>query len=157
MTTEEQPKPKAKRKRKSNNYLNNKDLLAEVIKSKEEGEMSKKLAHMLTLLCARYAKKPNYANYSYNEDMQAYAMLSLVKTWYKFNPEKSDNPFAFYTQCIYHSFIQYLNLEKKQRDIRDMTLIEQGKNPSYTYQMSQQGSDDPSRMSDDFDYNSQEY
>lgn len=70
---------------------------------------------------------------SYNEDMQSYAMMMLVRTWNSFNPEKSNNPFAFFTQCIKNSFIQYLNQEKRQRDVRDVMLIDQGLNPSYGF------------------------
>ena len=114
-------------------YLTNKELLAAVVESKTKGRMSDTLAKMLQLLCARYAKKGNFVNYSYNEDMQAYAMMMLVRTWNSFNPEKSDNPFAFFTQCVKHSFIQYLNQERKQRDVRDILLIDQGLNPSYAY------------------------
>lgn len=115
------------------NYLNNKDLLAAVIESKQNGQMSNKLATMLTLLCNKYSKKGNFANYSYNDDMQSYAMLMLVKTWNAFDPAKSNNPFAFFTQCIKHSFIQYLNQEKRQRDIRDETLLSCGLSPSHGY------------------------
>lgn len=97
--------------------------------------MTDKLAHMLQTLAARYGRKGNFANYTYNEDMQAYAMLMLVKTWNSFNPEKSKNPFAFFTQCIKNSFIQFLNQEKRQRDIRDAQLVDKGLTPSYTYQM----------------------
>ena len=72
---------------------------------------------------------------SYVEDMQAYAMMSLVKTWKSFDPKKSQNPFAFFTQCVKNSFIQYLNAEKKQRNIRDELMVDQGLTPSYTYQI----------------------
>ena len=114
------------------NYLNNKDLLANVIGSKKKGAMSNELALMLQTLTRRYAKKGNFANYTYNEDMQAYAMLMLCKTWSSFDPAKSDNPFAFFTQCIKNSFIQYLNQERKVRDIKDRSLIEGGFNPSFS-------------------------
>jgi DNA-directed RNA polymerase specialized sigma subunit len=115
------------------NYLNNKDLLAAVLESKGQGQMSNRLATMLQLLCNKYAKKGNFANYSYNTDMQAYAMLMLVKTWNSFDPSKSSNPFAFFTQCIKNSFIQYLNQEKRQRDIRDETLLIHGLSPSHSF------------------------
>lgn len=115
-------------------YLNNKDLLAEVKRSKRKGEMSDKLARMLQMLCSRYAKKGNFINYTYNEDMQSYAMMMLVRTWNSFNPEKSSNPFAFFTQCIKNSFIQYLNQEKRQRNIRDLVLVDQGLNPSFGFE-----------------------
>lgn len=115
------------------NYLSNKELLPAVREAKEKGYMTPKLAKMLQLLCSKYATKGCYVNYSYNEDMQGYAMFMLVRTWNKFNLEKSNNPFAFYTQCIKHSFIQYLKHEKKHRAVRDMLLVAQGMNPSFGY------------------------
>lgn len=121
-------------------YLKNKDLLAEVIRCRENpnsaGEyvMSDELARMLQLLCSRYGRKGNVVGYSYNDDMQAYAMLMLVKTWRGFNPEKSSNPFAFYTQCIKNSFTQYLKYEKKHRKLRDKMLINEGLSPSFGYE-----------------------
>jgi DNA-directed RNA polymerase specialized sigma subunit len=135
-------------KKRVRNYLNNPDLLTQVKLSKEKGKMTDVLAHMLVLLCKRYATKPGYSGYTYNDDMQGYAMMMLCKTWHKFDENKSDNPFAFYTQCIKHSFIQYLNQEKRQRDIRDELLIDGGMNPSYTYQL-EHGSN---TSSDDYDY-----
>lgn len=126
--------PAAEPTKRKVNYLNNKDLLIEVHASKKQKAMTNKLAHMLQTLAARYAKKGNFANYTYNDDMQAYAMLMLVKTWDSFDPKKSSNPFAFFTQCIKNSFIQYLNQERRQRDIRDVMLVDNGLSPSYTYQ-----------------------
>lgn len=121
------PKPKKK------NYLNNKDMLAEVISSKETGEMSKELVKMLTMLCFRYSQKGCYINYSYNEDMRAYAMMMLVRTWKRFDPAKSSNPFAFFTECIKNSFILFLRNEKRYRTIKDEMLVDLGFNPSHTY------------------------
>ena len=120
------------------NYLNNKDLLAEVIKSKEQNKMTNELARMLTLLTVRYSSKGNLAGYTYVDDMRAYAMLMLCKTWNSFNPEKSKNPFAFFTQCVKNSFRQYLNNEKKQRDIRDQLLVDIGLTPSHRFQLDHQ-------------------
>lgn len=114
-------------------YLNNKELLIAVRESKELKKMSPKLANMLQLLCAKYATKGNFVNYSYNDDMQAYAMLMLVRTWNSFDLAKSNNPFAFFTQCIKNSFIQYLNQEKRQRIVRDLLLVDQGLNPSFGF------------------------
>lgn len=85
-----------------------------------------------TFVCRRNGKVYVTGN-SYNEDMQAYAMMMLVRTWNAFNPEKSNNPFAFFTQCIKHSFIQYLNQEKRQRNIRDLLLVDQGMSPSFGF------------------------
>ncbi len=139
-TTEKKTKKKKKKKivvkkKRKGNYLNNKDLLAEVIMSKEQDQMTDKLARMLMMLCARYGRRANFANYTYNEDMQAYAMMMLVRTWRSFKPEKSNNPFAFFTQCVKNSFIQFLNQEKRHRNLRDELMVDKGLNPSYTYQL----------------------
>ena len=120
-------------KPKKKNYLNNKDMLAEVIACKETGEMSKELVKMLTMLCFRYSQKGCYINYSYNEDMQAYAMMMLVRTWKRFDPSKSSNPFAFFTECIKNSFILFLRNEKRYRTLKDEMLLDLGFNPSHTY------------------------
>ncbi len=128
-------KAKAPSKPRKVNYLNNKDLLKEVHSSKEQDQMTNKLAHMLTMLCARYGRRGNFANYTYNEDMQAYAMMMLVRTWRSFNPAKSNNPFAFFTQCVKNSFIQFLNSEKRHRTLRDELMVNEGLNPSFTYQL----------------------
>lgn len=125
--------------RKSKNYLNNKDLLFQVIESKKAERMSDTLARMLQMLCKRYASRGQFASYTYNEDMQAYAMMMLVRTWNSFKPEKSSNPFAFYTQCIKNSFIQFLKLEQYQRDVRDKILVTHGLSPSHGYTEREKG------------------
>lgn len=119
---------------KKKNYINNADLMKELAKSKERGMMTDELAKMLTMLCSRYAKHPDYMSiYSYDEDMKAFAMLTLVKVWKGFNPERTNNPFAYFTQIIRHAFYQYLNHERKQRDIKDNILVDMGEQPSFTY------------------------
>jgi hypothetical protein len=128
------------RKPRKKNYINNADLLIELQLSREKKKMTEKLAAMLQELCARYARKGNFVNYTWREDMEAYAMMMLVRSWDKFKPEVSDNPFAFFTQCVKNFFRQYLNHEKKHRDIRDELMVHSGLTPSFRYQM-EHGSD----------------
>jgi len=139
-TTKVVPKPKVvaakvvpKKKKRKGIYLKNEDLLVEVIECKKTDIMSDKLAKMLQLLTSHYARSAKFGGYSYNEDMQAYAMLILCKSWKVFNLERSDQPFAYYTQCCQNAFKQYLNREKTQRLVKDELMISNGLNPSYTY------------------------
>ena len=132
--------PKPRKKKKKVKYLNNADLLKQVKLSKEQGKMSDELAKMLTMLTHNFSKQSKFANYTYNQDMRAYAMMMLVRTWHKFNEEQSNNPFAFYTQCVKNSFIQYLNQEKRQRVIRDEILVKKGLTPSFNYQLEYESS-----------------
>lgn len=145
MTTETStPKKKGGRKPKSistvktdapkKNYLNNADLLIEIEKSRQQGKMTEALGKMLMMLCERYAKHPRFANiYSYDEDMKAFALMTLTKVWRGFNPEKSKNPFAYFTQIITNAFFQYLNYESAERLVKDKIKIDNGHLPSFTY------------------------
>lgn len=117
------------------NYLNNKDMLREVQASKDQGKMTDTFARMMVLLTKKYAQKYNFANYTYNDDMQGYALLTVTKSWDRFNPEKSNNPFAYYTQCIKNAFIQYIKAEAKQHKVKDNISIEQGLTPSWNAQL----------------------
>lgn len=115
------------------NYVNNKDLLAEVIRAKELGRMTEELGKMLKLLCERYSRRGQFVDYTYNEDMQGYALLMLVHTWQRFDHTRFKNPFAFYTECVKNSFKQYLIREKKRQKGKDEYLIRKGLNPSFNY------------------------
>lgn len=124
-------KPRAPRTK--GHYINKAEMLEEVKKSKAQGYMTPRFATMLLLLCENFAKKSTHSRYGYIDDLKGHAMLGLVKTWKSFNPEKSSNPFAFYTECIKNSFKQNFNKERKQRDIRDAVMMEHGLNPSHTF------------------------
>lgn len=114
-------------------YLTNAKLLPAVIEAKEKGKVSDELAKMIMMLTRKYAQKPCFSGYTYKEDMISEAMANLCQNALKFNPEKSKNPFAFYTSCVHNSFLQFLNVEKKHRRIRDQLLIDMGENPSYNF------------------------
>lgn len=115
-------------------YLKNKDLLAEIIKCKETGVLSETLAGAFLKLAQRYGTKPNFASYTFREDMVADAALNLCQNWHKFDETRFTNAFAYYTQAVHNSFIQYLNKEKRHRMIRDELLTEAGLSASWSYQ-----------------------
>lgn len=114
-------------------YLTNAKLLPAVIAAKEAGKLSDELAKMLMMLTRKYANRPCFSGYTYKEDMISEALANLCQNALKFNPERSKNPFAFYTSCINNSFLHVLSVEKKHRRIRDQLLIDMGENPSYNF------------------------
>lgn len=137
---QEEKKPKkapAARKPKSTttkgHYITNSVLLPEVIRAKELGRITNELARMLLMIAERFSCKSNFVGYSFRDDMVSFAMVNLMANALKFNPEKSNNPFAFYTTAIRNSFLQYLADEKKHRDIRDSLIVEEGLNPSFNF------------------------
>lgn len=127
-------------------YVTNAQLLPEIQACKNNGnKLSNKLAGYLHKIAERYSFSRSFGSYSFREDMVSFAVVNLVANWHKFDPAKSDNPFAFYTTACYRSFLQYLADEKKQRNIRDELLIDAGANPSFSYQeqsKTAKGSDD---------------
>lgn len=120
-------------------YVTNAQLLEAIKEDKEKGKLSPKLAKYLHMIAERYSYSSSFGGYSFREDMVSFALVNLCANWHKFDPAKSDNPFAFYTTAVYRSFLQYLADEKKQRDIRDELLVDAGANPSFSFQERSKG------------------
>lgn len=91
-------------------YLRNKDLLREVARSKERGEMTPELVKMFQMLVARISRKFYYVNPKDREDTEGQALYLLCYKWHKFDATRSDNPFAYYTQIAKMGFAQGFNV-----------------------------------------------
>ena len=128
--------------KRKKNYLNNSDLLIELKKSREQDRVTENLGAMFLALVKRYASIPRFSGYSYNDEMQLFALFTLCKVWKGFDAERFNNPFAYFTQIVHNSFHQLDNRERRQRDIRDALLVDQGKNPSFNYSERMSGSDE---------------
>lgn len=127
-------KPTEKKPTKKKNYLNNKDMMAELRKCHEQDQMTEEFAKMIMLLAERYGSRYEYSDYSpHIEDMKAVAVANVVRAWKSFDLERFNNPFAYFTQAIKHTFWQYVSQEKKHRLNRDALLIDQGELPSDTF------------------------
>lgn len=119
---------------KSEYYVNNKELLEEIKESRKNNRITDELAKMMMKMVKKCASAHNWYFYSYNDEMQSEALLFLTKGALKFNPDKSDNPFGYYTTIIQRAFIGYLNKEKQQSRIRDDIIIKSGMLPSWARQ-----------------------
>jgi hypothetical protein len=101
---------------------------------RDHGQMTRQLAEMFMKLCERYARRGNWRNYTYIEEMQGQALLHLSHIGLQFDESKSSNPFSYYTQSLTNSFTRVLNIEKKHQNIRDDILEMNNMMPSYTRQ-----------------------
>lgn len=127
-------------KRKTRNYVNNPDLLEALIKYKEacrEAEdagdplprVPDYIGKCIYQIATRLATKPNFSGYSYKEDMISDGIENCLLYIGNFNPEKSHNPFAYFTQIIWYAFLRRIQKEKKQMYIRfksSQTMIASG-------------------------------
>lgn len=129
-------KPKVKREKSTStkgHYVTNATLLPAVLEAKALGKVTDSLIKKIQLIAERYSRKSNFIRYTFREDMVSAAVMNLCNNALKFNPEKSSNPFSFYTTAIHNSFLQYMADEKKHRNIRDALLIDAGSNPSFNF------------------------
>jgi hypothetical protein len=99
------------------------------------GKITDRLAEGFMMLVNKYSQRSNWRGYTYINEMKGQALLHLVHMSLKFNEHKSDNPFAYYTSSVCHSFTKVLNDEKRNHDIRDDLLEEMGQSPSLTRQL----------------------
>ena len=63
--------------------------------------------------------RPNFINYTYREEMISDGIENCLQYVHNFNPEKSDNPFAYFTQIIYYAFLRRIQKEKKQAHVKN--------------------------------------
>jgi len=129
-------KPMAKRKR-SEHYVNNKEFLAALIKYQEDIEIAR-LQDKTKPVIPRYigecflkianhlSFKPNFVNYMFKEDMISDGIENCVQYIHNFNPEKSKNPFAYFTQIIHYAFLRRIQREKRQLEIKNKIIEKSG-------------------------------
>jgi hypothetical protein len=70
--------------------------------------------------------KPNFVNYMFKDDMISDGIENCIQYLHNFNPEKSQNPFAYFTQIIHYAFIRRIGKEKKQLEIKNKILERTG-------------------------------
>jgi hypothetical protein len=104
----------------------------------DHGQITNRLGAMFLKLCERYSLRSNWRGYSYVDEMRGQALIQLTQIALQFDEGKSQNPFAYYTAAVTNSFTRVLNVEKRQRDIRDDLLQDSGQMPSWTRQMEHQ-------------------
>lgn len=115
--------------RKPRNYINNKDLYENMVayrvillQAEEEGKQRPQVPNYIgkaiDLICKNLAKKPNFSGYTYKEDMIGDAMIDCISAVSNFDPNKTNNPFAYFTQIAWNAFIRRIHKEKKQTYIK---------------------------------------
>jgi DNA-directed RNA polymerase specialized sigma subunit len=85
-------------------YLKNADLLAEVRKSKEKGELTPEAVRMFILLANKCSERLKYKNPDDREDCISSAIEDLLRYWARFDETKSTNAFAYFTQISKNGF-----------------------------------------------------
>ena len=125
-----------KRKR-SEHYVNNKEFLAALIKYREDKEIAEMkglpkppipryIGECFLKIANHLSFKPNFVNYMFKEDMISDGIENCVQYIHNFNPEKSQNPFAYFTQIIHYAFLRRIQREKRQLEIKNKIIERSG-------------------------------
>ena len=121
----------ARRKNVKNkaHYVDNSEFLEAMIVYKKEYDdaiknekplpiISEYLGSVFLKIAQRLSFRPNFMNYAFKNDMISDGIENCLHYIHNFNPEKSNNPFAYFTQIIYYAFIRRIQKEKKQLYIK---------------------------------------
>ena len=126
-----------RRTKKSEHYVNNKEFLEALIvyrgkcaEAEERGEPRPRITNYLgscfLKIATHLSYKPNFVNYMFREDMICDGIENCVQYIKNFDPEKSRNPFAYFTQIIHYAFLRRIQKEKRQMDIRSKIIERSG-------------------------------
>ncbi len=124
-------------KKKSEHYVNNKQLLealivyrAKVQDAKEKGldkpRITNYLGECFLKIATHLSYKPNFVNYMFRDDMISDGIENCVQYIHNFDPDKSRNPFAYFTQIIHYAFLRRIQKEKKQLEIKTKIIEKSG-------------------------------
>ena len=132
MTIDNKPK-RIRTPAKKEHYVNNKVFLEAMIEYKKKCRAAKKrgrknppvtnyIGECFLKIANHLSYKPNFVNYMFKDDMICDGIENCVRYIHNFNPEKSKNPFAYFTQIIYYAFLRRISQEKKQLEIKNKIL-----------------------------------
>ena len=138
-------------KKKSEHYVNNKELLEALIVYRAKVERSfieingreptkadrsqnwagkppitNYLGECFLKIATHLSYKPNFVNYMFRDDMISDGIENCVQYIHNFDPEKSKNPFAYFTQIIHYAFLRRIQKEKKQLEIKSKIIERTG-------------------------------
>lgn len=121
------------RRKNTEYYVNNKELLEAMISYRErviyakehdkpKPRVSNYVGDCFLKIATHLSYKPNFVNYPFREDMICDGIENCLQYIDNFDPEKSKNPFAYFTQIIYYAFLRRIQKEKKQLEIKQKIL-----------------------------------
>lgn len=111
--------------KKTKHYINNADFLKALIDYRDACDEAKRtdkpdpivpnyIGECFIKIAEHLSRKPNFVSYSFRDEMIADGIENCIMYFRNFNPDKSNNPFAYFTQIIYFAFLRRISREKKQ-------------------------------------------
>ena len=107
-------------------YVDNKKFYAALIEYKQQciaaksqglpnPRVSEYIGECFLKIATHLSYKANFINYTFKDDMISDGIENCLTAVDKFDPERSTNPFAYYTQIVFFAFVRRIQKEKKQQ------------------------------------------
>ena len=121
---------------KKNHYVDNEKFFKEIKKWKQrvidarevdepDPPSTEYMGECFLKISENLAWRPNFINYTFRDDLVSDGIENCLLYAHNFNPEKSKNPFSYFTQIIHHSYIRRITKEKKQMHIKYRIIEEE--------------------------------
>jgi len=118
-----------KKRQKRDHYIDNERFFREmqewkkcVNEAEQTGEkeppVTSYIGECFLKIAEQLSSKPNFAHYPYRDEMICDAVENCIVYAANFDPDKSSNPFSYFTQIIYYAFLRRIQREKKQAFIK---------------------------------------
>ena len=118
-------------------YVDNKKFLQAMIeyrdkckkaeeKNRKKPDVTNYIGECFLKIANHLSYRPNFINYTYRDDMISDGIENCLQYMNNFDPGKSDNPFAYFTQIIYYAFIRRIQKEKKQMQVKAKIIANAG-------------------------------
>lgn len=135
-------------------YINNKEFYKAIKEYHDAHKENKKtripnrVGECFLQIAKNLSKKASFSGYPFVEEMISDAVFDCVRYADKFDPDRFNNPFAYFTQICWNAFIRRIKKEKKHLYSTYKYI-----NQSEIFGLLQQSSDaDESRMLQDIGY-----
>ena len=126
-----------RRRARSEHYVNNKEFLAAIVAyktsvaeavelGKDKPRITNYLGECFLKIATHLSYKPNFVNYMFKDDMVCDGIENCVQYINNFDPAKSSNPFAYFTQIIHYAFLRRIQREKRQLEVKNKILERSG-------------------------------
>jgi len=123
------------KRQKGEHYVDNKVFLQAMVEWKEKCKIAEEaeeqkpavtnyIGECFLKIATHLSYRPNFINYTYKDDMISDGIENCLQYASNFNPEKSKNPFAYFTQIIYYAFLRRIQKEKKQTHVKNKIVQE---------------------------------
>lgn len=122
-------------KKKTVNYVDNEKFYSAIVEYRKHCDLAEQkgldrpqipdyIGECILKISKNLALLPKFSSYSYKDEMISDAIENSVLYFHSFDPEKSKNPFAYFTQVTYYAYLRRLNFEEKTRYMTYKSFIE---------------------------------